>query len=134
MSFSYLTSTVSASEKGDIQDIWGYRFRWTPLHLSEEQLKPMRYSYDALGDEVLDRIRAQQKLKSGKDRIPASQQVAHKEDLYESLKTIASNGEDEVLTKFWEDMHTIPEWVDWEQIKRGQEVRKKLCQIIAGLE
>jgi hypothetical protein len=128
MSFSYLTSTVSASEEGDIQDIWGYKFRWTPLHLNEEQLKPMRYSYDALGDEVLDRIREKQKLKSGKDGVPASQQVAHKEDLYESLKTIASNGEDEVLTKFWEDMHAVPEWVDWEQIKRGQEVRKTLCQ------
>lgn len=127
MSFSYLTSTASASDGGDIQDIWGYKFHWTSLHLNEEQLKPMRYSYDVLGDEVLDRIRGQQKLKSGKEGSPASQKAAYKEDLYESLKTIASKREDEMLTKFWEDMHTVPEWVDWEQIKRGQEVRKALA-------
>jgi hypothetical protein len=125
MSFSYLTSTASTSEEGDIQDIWGYKFRWTNLHLTEAQLKPTRYTYDTLGEEVLDRIRMQQQnLKPASNGVPAGQAAGHKEDLYESLKTIASSKEDEVLTKFWEDMHTVPEWVDWEQIKRGQEVRK----------
>jgi hypothetical protein len=129
MSFSYLTSTASASDGGNIQDIWGYKFRWTDLHLSEEQLKPTRYTYDTLGEEVLDRIRVQQKLKSGSNGVPASQTAGHKEDLYESLKTIALNKEDEVLTKFSDDMHTVHEWVDWEQIKGGQEVRMVLSQV-----
>lgn len=124
MSFSYLTSTASASEEGDIQDIWGYKFRWTDLHLSEELLKPTRYSYDTLGEEVLERIRAQQKLKASSSGVLASQAAGPKDDLYESLKTVASEGQDELLSKFWDDMHAVPEWVDWEQINRGQEVRK----------
>jgi hypothetical protein len=32
------------------------------LHLTEEQLKPLRYSYETLGEEVLDRVRAQEKF------------------------------------------------------------------------
>jgi hypothetical protein len=123
MLFSYLTSTSSASDEGDIQDIWGYQFRWTELHLTEEQISPTRYTYDTLGEEVLDRIHAQQKLKSGSNGISAGQAAGHKEDLYESLKEAALSKEDDVLTKFWNDIHTVPEWVDWEQIKRGQDVR-----------
>jgi hypothetical protein len=123
MSFSYLTSTASASDEGDIREIWGYKFRWTDLHLTEEQLKPSRYSYDTLGEEVLDRIRAQGKLKSASSSIPAGQKDGHMEDLYESLKTSALSKEDEVLTKFWNDIHNVPDWVDWAQIKRGQDVR-----------
>jgi hypothetical protein len=123
MLFSYLTSTSSASDEGDIQDIWGYKFRWTELHLTEEQISPTRYTYDTLGEEVLDRIHAQQKLKSGSNGISASQAAGHKEDLYESLKEAALSKEDDVLTKFWNDIHTVPEWVDWKQIKRGQDVR-----------
>lgn len=127
MQFSYLTSTASSSDEGDIQDIWGYKFRWTDLHLTEEQLKPTRYTYDTLGEEVLDCIRAEQRLRSS--GVPATQAAGMKEDLYESLKEIALSKEDEVLTKFWQDMHTVPEWVDWEQIKRGQDVRKITLQI-----
>lgn len=96
MSFSYLTSTASASEEGDIQDIWGYKFRWTDLHLSEELLKPTRYSYDTLGEEVLERIRAQQKLKASSSGVLASQAAGPKDDLYESLKTVASEGQDKL--------------------------------------
>jgi hypothetical protein len=122
MAFSYLTSTASSTDEGDIQDIWGYKFRWTDLHLTEEQLKPSRYTYDTLGEEVLDRVQAQQKWRSSKSGVSANQAGGRKEDLYESLKTIALTEEDEVVTKFWKDVHTIPDWVDWEQIQRGQDV------------
>lgn len=124
MSFSYLTSTVSSSGEGDIHDIWGYKFRWTDLHQTDEQLKPLRYTYDTVGAEVLDRIVAQQKSKAASNGVPVTQVGSHKEDLYESLKAAALSKEDEVLTKFWNEVHTVPEWVDWNQIKRGQDVRK----------
>ncbi|KAL1305055.1 hypothetical protein AAFC00_001993 [Neodothiora populina] len=41
-------------------------------------------------------------------------------DLYELLKRHA--GEDEVLSKLWKELNTVPEWVDWDQISRGQDV------------
>ncbi|RFU80026.1 hypothetical protein TARUN_2144 [Trichoderma arundinaceum] len=30
------------------------------------------------------------------------------------------HGNDETLDKLWEEVHTAPDWVDWEQIERGQ--------------
>ena len=30
--------------------------------------------------------------------------------------------DDPKLKELWTQIHTVPEWVDWEQIKRGREV------------
>ena len=30
--------------------------------------------------------------------------------------------EDELLQRFWEEVNAVPDWVDWEQIERGQDV------------
>lgn len=43
-----------------------------------------------------------------------------KRDLYKILEE--KKDEDELLGKFWGDLSTVPEWVDWEQIARGQDV------------
>lgn len=123
MSFSYLISDVAPGD-GEIKDIWGYKFRWSDKHLTDEELKPARYTYDIVGDEVLERVRAHQKAKSADSGVPAAQASRHREDLYESLKAAALASDDEVLTKFWHDIHNVPDWVDWDQIKRGQEVRR----------
>jgi hypothetical protein len=48
--------------------------------------------------------------------------------VYGSLKATALSREDEVLTKFWNEVHTVPDWVDWDQIKRAQDVRRSLLQ------
>lgn len=41
-------------------------------------------------------------------------------DLYALLEDHAD--EDPKLKLLWAQVNTVPEWVDWEQIKRGQEV------------
>ncbi len=41
-------------------------------------------------------------------------------DLYALLKEHASS--DEVLGKLWNQVSTVPDWVDWDQIARGQRV------------
>jgi hypothetical protein len=41
-------------------------------------------------------------------------------DLYAILKDNAEG--DELLSEFWKDIHTVPEWVDWAQLERGQDV------------
>lgn len=39
-------------------------------------------------------------------------------DLYAILKDNHQN--DETLAKFWNEVHAVPEWVDWAQLERGQ--------------
>lgn len=119
MFYSYLTSTASSAGEGDIHDVWGYKFRWTKEHLDEEQLKPLMFSYDTEGAEVLEHLHKWRSING----IGAAE-GGGKEDLYETLKSAASQKEDEVINKFWKDVNTVPEWVDWEQIMRGQDVRK----------
>jgi hypothetical protein len=116
MSFTYRTSTVAPGE-GEIHDVWGYKFRWTDKHQTEEEMKPLLYSYDILGAQVLDRVQAN-KVANGKSVVGPS----GREDLLETVKAIALTEEDEVVNNFWEEVNSTPEWVDWEQIKRGQEV------------
>lgn len=41
-------------------------------------------------------------------------------DLYAVLKEHVE--EDELLRSFWKEITTVPPWVDWDQIKRGQDV------------
>ena len=60
--------------------------------------------------------------------LPPGDSVAHadygkpkvKRDLYALLRDNAAS--DPTLNKLWTQVNSVPEWVDWEQIARGQEV------------
>ncbi|OAT07012.1 hypothetical protein, variant 3 [Blastomyces gilchristii SLH14081] len=107
---------------------WGYSFQWTPEHLSGEQMEPMKHSYDRLADECLTRLneispppqkalprttdRGAQNSKTGKEKP--------KRDLYLLLRDNADK--DDKLAELWNQVNTVPDWVDWDQIERGQEV------------
>lgn len=106
--------------------VWGYTFQWTPQHMTKEQMYPLKYSYDTLGEEALNRL---DKISPARDAaLPRNQprspsekdNTAPKRDLYALLRDHAS--EDEVLGKLWDEVNTIPSWVDWDQIARGQNV------------
>jgi hypothetical protein len=43
-----------------------------------------------------------------------------KADLYVLLEK--HHDDDLKIKEFWNEINTVPDWVDWEQIKRGQEV------------
>lgn len=91
---------------------WGYSFHWTDLHRSEEELRPMIYTYDKLADECVELL----------NKIPTkegSDKPFHK-DLYTLLKDHAD--EDPKLQELWTQVNTVPEWVDWDQIQRGQDM------------
>ncbi|KAJ5731618.1 uncharacterized protein N7483_006126 [Penicillium malachiteum] len=90
---------------------WGYSFLWTDLHRSENELRPMVHTYDKLADECVERLN---KLPSNGE----SDKLFHK-DLYTLLKDHAH--EDPKLQELWTQVNTVPEWVDWEQIQRGQD-------------
>lgn len=72
----------------------------------------MAYTCDTLADECVERL----------NKIPTdgdSDKPFHK-DLYTLLKTHAD--EDPKLQELWTQINTVPEWVDWKQIQRGQDV------------
>lgn len=88
----------------DVRNVWGYEFAWTDLHKTPEELLPLRESYDKLADETMRRLSI----------------LRGKRDLYTALEEEHVN--DEVLGEFWRQAQTVPDWVDWEQIERGQKV------------
>lgn len=94
---------------------WGYTFQWTPLHLPEEALHPLKFSYDVLGEECLNRLDA---ISPPSNSDLPKQKVAR--DLYALLRDNAAS--DGKLGELWEQVNTVPEWVDWAQIERGQDV------------
>lgn len=112
-----------------IREVWGTRFEWTPLHLSPEQLHPMKFTYDVLGDECLNRLDViSPPAHSGvvprnQTRDAASsekREAPPRRDLYVLLKENAEK--DEKLGELWKEVTNVPDWVDWDQIERGQEI------------
>jgi hypothetical protein len=90
-------------------------------------MHPLKYSYDVLAEECLNRLDAISppatgELPRSRSRVPTKEKAEHapKRDLYALLRDHAS--EDEKLGELWEEVNTIPEWVDWDQIARGQDV------------
>ncbi|KAI7142119.1 hypothetical protein KC352_g29314, partial [Hortaea werneckii] len=120
---------------------WGYTFELTPDHLTEEQCIPLRQSYDVLGEQVLNRLNEispppRKDLPRGnsqftKPRAEPAESISKQEqeqerttnpatrDLYAILQEHKDH--DELLQRFWCEVTTVPEWVDWEQIRRGQD-------------
>lgn len=93
-----------------------YSFKWTSQHMSKEEAEPLKHTYDELGSYVVTKLQeiAQRNKNSGGGPVPPPCQM----DLYGLLRD--HRHEDERLAQFWEETHTVPEWVDWEQIERGQ--------------
>ncbi|WPH03400.1 Hypothetical protein R9X50_00627900 [Acrodontium crateriforme] len=116
---------------------WGYTFEFTDLHLTPEDFAPLKKSYDVLGEQVLDRLNsisppASKNLPRNNTRFQApvakdgtfpsdgnEEAKPAARDLYAILRDHAET--DEVLQKFWTQITTVPEWVDWAQIQRGQD-------------
>ncbi|TGZ84635.1 hypothetical protein EX30DRAFT_4850 [Ascodesmis nigricans] len=88
----------------DIRSSWNYQFTWTPLHMTESQMAPLRTMFDKVADAANDRI----------------QELRGTRGLYQTLEEEWEN--DPAIGKLWRQVNEIPEWVDWEQIERGQEV------------
>jgi hypothetical protein len=116
---------------------WGYRFEWTDEHLNPEQLEHMKFSYDVLAEECLDRLNVISPPQKGTlprndttrnalSSVPGTEEEkkeplpAPKRDLYALLEE--HHESDPKLVELWRQVHTVPEWVDWEQVARGQDV------------
>lgn len=99
--------------------VGNYTFQWTDLHLSRQETDPLHYEYDRLGSEAVGKLQQIAKEKKGAAVAAAAEKgcpVAY--DMYAILRD--HHAEDETLHSLWQEVHAVPEWVDWEQIERGQ--------------
>lgn len=110
------------STNAKICKCWGYTFEWIDgLHSSVEQLHSIMLNYDKLVDECLDRLDEISPPGSARTESTGSTDIkTPKRDLYSLLEKHAKD--DPKLDELWSEINTVPDWVDWEQIKRGQEV------------
>ncbi|QIW97109.1 hypothetical protein AMS68_002627 [Peltaster fructicola] len=114
---------------------WGHTFELTPEHLSPELYEHLRHTYDVLGEQALDRVNEisppttniiprnnsqhSTDLPKTTDDSKTQEKKPAGRDVYQILKDNLEK--DELLKKFWTEITTVPEWVDWEQIARGQD-------------
>jgi hypothetical protein len=129
MFYTTLTSNVRKGDR-NFHDVYGYRFSWSPLHLTPAELHPLKFSYDKLSDDVFERLTTERGAVPTPDprfeneaESPKKAAVAGRMgDLYALLKSEAAKGEDKIIQKFWKEVNNVPDWVDWDQIDRGQRV------------
>ena len=99
-----------------------------------DQMNPMKQSYDMLGEKALERLDSISPPPSAalprnaiRDEVkPAlnshstgEQPPGGKRDLYVLLRQNAFN--DGALHQLWAEASTVPSWVCWDQIARGQD-------------
>jgi ER-bound oxygenase mpaB/B'/Rubber oxygenase, catalytic domain len=112
---------------------WGYTFQLTSDHLSLEQAHPLKFSYDTLGEECLDilnelvspetTVRFHEtgaEAKPSQDVKENPPAIKAKTDLYLLLRDNVNRNEK--LKQLWDDVNDVPDWVNWDQVSRGQEV------------
>lgn len=99
----------------------------TPDHLTPEQALPLKHSYDVVGEEALDALNELFPPEStvfhpkpGPDGLSSDAKTKPKRDLYALLKE--NHDRHPKLKKLWDQVTDIPDWVDWDQIARGQDV------------
>ncbi|KAH7122318.1 hypothetical protein B0J11DRAFT_335790 [Dendryphion nanum] len=117
------------------RNCWGYGFDWTDDHLTHEISERLKHSYDVLAEECLDRLNTISPPDKGvlprsnsqkpsqvtgidsekKEGLPLPQR-----DLFALLRD--HHESDPKLSELWTEVNTIPDWVDWDQIQRGQDV------------
>lgn len=110
--------------------VWNHEFKWTSQHFSKDEIRPMMFTYDTVAEDALNRLdelsppppRPAQNAGEGNGVPPGAEEEKKRpqRDLVALIKEHAAT--DEVVGRLWKQANTVPEWVDWEQIERGQKV------------
>lgn len=94
--------------------------------MTPSESNSLKSRYDILAEQVLDRLNEISPPPTN-HHIPRNEQLKDtspdkppKRDLYAILQSNYSS--DETLQQFWNEVNTVPDWVDWDQIARGQDV------------
>jgi hypothetical protein len=113
-------------------DVYGIKFKWSPLHKDSQDLSPLLRTYDELSTralEFVDEIGASSMTSSIRrndgEETNAGQEKRFHRNFFNIMKQHVETQEtdsEDPIQKLWHEIHTIPDWVDWEQIERGQKV------------
>jgi len=90
---------------GDVVEKYGQVFIWSHLHLLPSQLKQLRSQGDDLCDQLLEALDPQPK-----------------DEILDLILADSCPCSDPSITSFVQMYSEVPEWVDWEKVRRGQEV------------
>jgi hypothetical protein len=90
---------------GDRVSLFAHSFIWTEHHRSPSQLAPLRQTYDQLSDDAFAELGLQPK-----------------QDAFAALEKAVQSGQAPACAKLLQQLRTVPDWVDYEQIRRGQDV------------
>ncbi|KAI0885314.1 uncharacterized protein GGS22DRAFT_179856 [Annulohypoxylon maeteangense] len=106
------------------REYWGMKFKWTPEHLTSKDLEPLIRTYDTVATEAVERLDElspppKKEVPEENYETPTAEKKVRR-DLYELLKQHGTT--DKKAKRLWSEVNTIPDWVDWEQIERGQKV------------
>ncbi|KAI9720551.1 MAG: hypothetical protein M1828_005635 [Chrysothrix sp. TS-e1954] len=109
---------------------WGYTFEESSDHWSKEQIDALKNSYDTSGEaclNILDQVSPPVRgalprsySQEQKPSLAGDEKPPPPRDLYDLLRQ--HHADDPELDQFWTQINTVPEWVDWQQIERGQDV------------
>ncbi|GAM35150.1 hypothetical protein TCE0_017f03250 [Talaromyces pinophilus] len=80
-------------------------------------MQPLRHTMDNLASDCIEPLA---RLASDGKTLENSKPDLMKLDMYALLRD--NYEKHEALTRLWEQTNTIPDWVDWAQIERGQKV------------
>lgn len=98
---------------GSIQGFGKYTFTWSDQHFTKDETAPLRFTYDILCAEALEAL-----LKLSKEREVVKGCPKGSIDDYSLLQQ--EHTSNPVLEELWTQLNTVPSWVDWKQIERGQ--------------
>lgn len=92
-------------QPGDYASRLGFHFIWTSRCLKGKELIPLQREGDDLADAVVRALNLQPR-----------------EDGLAKLLAYHKNNNIKEVEEFYDQMTKVPEWVDWAQIKRGQDL------------
>ncbi|KAI1745431.1 hypothetical protein F4680DRAFT_103410 [Xylaria scruposa] len=114
------SSSYDKFVEGTWHERWGMKFKWTSKHTTPQQLESLIHSYDTVATEAIERIDEIIPSSHAKSLHEEDGKKKRRRDVYELLQEHASK--DEKIGRLWTQINTVPEWVDWDQIERGQKV------------
>ncbi|RYC59330.1 hypothetical protein CHU98_g6869 [Xylaria longipes] len=114
------SSSYEKLAEGTWHERWGVKFKWTSKHTTPQQLESLIHSYDTVATEAVERSDEIILPPDAKSPPKAEGEKKTCRDTYELMQEHASK--DEKIGKLWSEINTVPEWVDWDQIERGQKL------------
>ncbi|KAG0043269.1 hypothetical protein BGZ83_011643 [Gryganskiella cystojenkinii] len=98
--------------------IWGLNVVWSENHVRAGDLEPFRVKGDPLADDALETLG----IKRGQDSYSA---------LTNHAQWVNESSGSDAPCKLLDQLMTVPDWVDWDKIQRGQQVFLKYVLYIS---